>query len=483
MSRKPRVALVQAPIFEWTTPSNGIALIAAHLSAHGIPVRAYDASMPIKKKLHALVGGEWEYREEMVRTAAQRPELMSRLLDEQIERVLSFEPDFVGFSVLTGTEDWSLEMAGRIKARAPRCKIVFGGSQCMREILALDFIKHPAVDVVIIGEADLSSVAFFSAWDPTAAKLPRTPGVLLKEDGRIFDGGDGPEFEDLDRLPFLDFSGFDMDDYAGERMFLSSSRGCVRKCSFCTHIVQQKVFRHMSAARTVREVKHHLSRYPSRALVDVNDSLVNGNVRRLSELADAFIAYRGERLVTHPGTDFGWTGMAIIHPTMTKALLKKMRWSGCRSLRYGLESGSQKMVDLMQKNFRVADAEGVIRDTHEAGVGVHLFLLVGFPGETDEDFKMTLDFVERNAENIDGASVSFCEIQKGSHLDLHAEQYDIRVPVEDQTAWVSRDGSNTLALRQERARIAQDLVKRLGLWTRIHTTKVGDFKKVPGAPA
>jgi radical SAM superfamily enzyme YgiQ (UPF0313 family) len=349
----------------------------------------------------------------------------------------------------------------------------------MRENLGLAFIRHPAVDVVMLGEADLSTPRFFQKWEAERNPLPRIPGVLVKHGGQIVDGGEPEQVEDLDTLPFLDFSGFNLEDYSHNKIYLSTSRGCVRQCSFCTHIIQHKVFRTMSPQRTVAEIKHHLQDRPNGCLVEFNDSLINGDVRRVAEIADLLIDYRSERLLTHPGSDFGWSGMAILHPTLTLAMLRKMRWGGCRRLHFGLESGSQKMIDLMRKNFRLSDAVEIIKNAHKAGIGAHLFLLVGFPGETESDFQMTLDFVERHAPYLFGASVSFCEIQKASHLDRHAADYDVRLPVEDPTRWVSRDGSNNYDVRIERTRRAMDLIAKLGLSTCIHTSKIGEFIRVP----
>jgi hypothetical protein len=130
----------------------------------------------------------------------------------------------------------------------------------------------------------------------------------------------------------------------------------------------------------------------------------------------------------------------------------------------------------MRKKFRVAEAEAVIRDTHRAGIVPQLFIMAGFPGETEADFQETLDFIERNAEFIGGIMVSFCEIQKGSHLDRHVAEYDVRLPLTDRTHWVSKDGSNTYEVRRDRCARASRLIERLGLSiNKVHTTKVGDF--------
>jgi hypothetical protein len=154
--------------------------------------------------------------------------------------------------------------------------------------------------------------------------------------------------------------------------------------------------------------------------------------------------------------------MAILHPTMTPDLLAKMRRGGCRSLFYGLESGSQKVVDLMGKNFSLRDAATILRDTNKAGIAAGVFIMVGFPGETEADFEETLEFVRRNAPEIGRISTSLCDVQKGSHLDLHADEFGIETPILDRQRWRLKDGSNTDEIRRERHRRLRDLIARLG---------------------
>ncbi len=460
-ARRARVALVQAPVFDIWTPSNALAMLSALLRGAGLDARIHDASIAVHKTLSRRAGTPLTREDFMV--AVEDRDAVDPLLLEQAERVLEGEPDVAAFSILYRTEAATLRMAEHIKRLAPRCKVVLGGAQCLRENMAYELAAHPAVDAVVVGEADRSAVDFFSRFDPGAETAPRAAGVLTKEDGAIFDGGEAEVVEDLDSLPFMDFSGFDMDDYAGNKLFMYASRGCVRKCAFCTHILQHKTFRVMSPERVVAEIRQQLADYPGRNLVVFSDSLINGHVRNLKALAERLIELRADRLVSHRGLDFGWEAMAIIHPTLTAALLKRLQLSGCRQLAYGLESASQKVVDLMQKNFRVADAERVIRDTAAAGIVAELFIMVGFPGETEADFQLTLDFIERNAEHLGGVAVSYCEVQKGSELERRAGELGMRVPLEDGRHWVSRDGSNTLATRMDRARRVYELVARLGL--------------------
>lgn len=470
-----KVALVQAPVFDLKTPSNGLALLSAHLRAAGIECSVFDANRGVAKNFMTMLADGFEDSRTYLPVPDRHEAATSRFLDLEADRILAGGPDVVGFSVLARTEKHSLALAAKIKEREPRARVVFGGAQCLRENLAFDFAADPSVDAVALGEADLTFPGFLKGLDLGSRSCAPSPGMLVRKDGRIVDGGDPEVVTELDSLPYLDLGAFDLDDYAGMVLYLSTTRGCVRKCSFCTHIVGQKTYRTMSAVRTVAEIRHQMELHPERDNIEFTDSLVNGNVRRLGEVADLLVDYRLERVAKRRtgNWDFGWSGMAIIHPTMSPELLRRLRNSGCMMLRYGMESASQLVLDSMQKSVRVADAEKVVRDTHKAGIAVFLYVLVGFPTETEAAFRETLDFLERHAPFIKQVGVSSCEIQKGSHLDVHPEQYGLKLPLDDRLRWETADGQNTYAVREDRMRRINELVDRLGLGSYQFPTRLG----------
>jgi anaerobic magnesium-protoporphyrin IX monomethyl ester cyclase len=470
-----RVALVQAPAFDAATPSNALALLSAHLRRGGHEPLVFDASLRVRRALERSTGRDLTMIDDYYGCARERAAEVEALLELEARRIVAASPDLVGFSVLTMTEDWTLALAAAIKRLAPSIPIVLGGAQCLREAMAFELARRPGVDGVVLGEADVSFMRLVAALRPGTAELPVLPGLLARRGEAVVDGGDAEALEDLDALPFLDFSGFDMTQYSGERIFLSTSRGCVRKCAFCTHIVHQKVFRVMGPERTVAEIRHQLAAHPGRSYIEFNDSLVNGDVGRLARISELLVALRTERLGSSP-RDFGWSGMAILHPTMSPALLRKLRRGGCVALKYGFESASQRVVDLMRKDFRVADAERVIADTRAAGIEPYLFILVGFPGETEDDFQMTLDFIARNAGTLGGVMLSSAEVQKGSHLDVHAAEYGVRLPLESRVDWTSADGANDAGVRARRLARALALIERLGLARRhVFSSRTGSF--------
>jgi radical SAM superfamily enzyme YgiQ (UPF0313 family) len=477
MGKAVQVVLVQPPSYDWLTPSNGLALINAHLKVAGFKPRIVDSSMRVRKALSARLKRTFKNHVEYHEALVGHPGIVARLLSREIDAILKDSPTVVAFAVLTYTEKWSLHMAAAIKRRRPSTQIVFGGAQCLRENNAFDFIRNPDVDVVMLGEADVSFVKYVRALGGLrrGGVLPRIRGVLSKNGDKIVDGGDEEGVSDMDSLPFLDFGGFPMEDYVGDTVYVNTTRSCVRRCRFCTHFMMQKEYGVMSPERTLAEIKHHLDTFPNRKVILFSDSLVNGDTRRLSKLAELLLDYRLERLGRR-GQDgnFGWTGMAILHRTTTLELLRKLKASGCIELAYGLESGSQKVIDAMDKRFKITDAEEVIRNTKKVGIQVKTYMQFGFPGETEENFQETLAFIRRNAAYLGQVSISFTEIYKGSDLDLRPRFHGIKLPIADRTRWESEDGTNTYEVRFDRCQRAAKAARRAGIdVVEVYASKLG----------
>ena len=171
-----------------------------------------------------------------------------------------------------------------------------------------------------------------------------------------------PLIRKIDDLPFPDFSDFDWSRYPNPRLIpIMSSRGCVLKCSFCYETVYWKKFRVQSAKRIADEIQFQVENHPMKAEVEASpdrfyfmfaDSLVNGYLKNLLRMCDELI----EREL-----DVEWGGQATIDKRMTSEVLAKLRQAGCLGLCFGLESGSQPVLDKMGKKFQVPEAVQLLR--------------------------------------------------------------------------------------------------------------------------
>lgn len=196
-----------------------------------------------------------------------------------------------------------------------------------------------------------------------------------------------------------------------------TSRGCVNRCTYCAERVFWKNYRFRSAENVYTEIKHQHDTLGKNSFYIV-DSLINGNMKELERLCDLIIKDNTLRIY--------WGGKAAIRPEMTRGILQKLYKAGNRSIVYGIESGSDKVLQDMGKRFDIELTTKVIKETHESGIAVGTFWIIGFPTEKEEDFEETIRFIRTNKAYIDIVTPGYgCGILKGSELFINYRKYGI----------------------------------------------------------
>ncbi len=226
-----------------------------------------------------------------------------------------------------------------------------------------------------------------------------------------------------------------------------TSRGCVRKCAMCYERVLWPGFRHRSLGAIVGELRGHMERWGVR-MFSCNDLLLNGDPYFLGRLCDA---------LAESGLELQWWGNAVVHKKMDLDYFKRLRAGGLSSLSYGIESGSQRILDRMKKGYRAEDAGKVLRAGAEAGLNNTINLIVGFPGESEEDHRLTVRFVEEHHEAIHHVGVlATCIVFPHSILSREWEAFGLDAsslrpynPFLPITEWRDTNGLDA-ATRQER---------------------------------
>lgn len=437
-----KIAFIQCPGWGRDCPPYSMALLSAILRDVGHQVFCFDLNNAL------YCSGPEEYRKfwddkDQYSFWSSRGLIdkfiqdNQKMIEFQVEQVLNTEARVIGFTVHFSSLLLSLELAKRIKKKDKKIIIVFGGPDCCRQLRGFELIKENAVDIVNVGEGDRSILELVRRLESTD-KIDFLKGVLLKKNGSFIDCGDTDVVGDLNTLPFPDYSDFSEDILSGlykqpERLEILDSRGCITNCHFCSEWQFWKRFRSMSGERMFAEVCFQIKKYPQVDYFYFIGSLLNGNIKALSDFCD---------LVIENGLKIRWLGQAIVCKGMTNKFLQKMRRAGCQWLGYGIESGSQKIADRMNKRFSVKLAEQVLRDTHDVGIEVQANFMFGIPGETEDDFKQTLNFLRRNRGSMDSilASQSFCVIDKDTYLYNHPQAFGI-IDREHHLYWEAEAGN------------------------------------------
>jgi len=386
----------------------------------------------------------------------------SGYIDSLLDKIVALGIDLYAMSINVYSKNIAFYTAQKIKEKNPAARIFIGGPQCFPAYDGLKILENKYVDAICTGEGDLIWAKALDHFYKYRNLQLDVPGLSYKrENGDIVDSGVPEIARDLNSIPFADYSDIDFRKYGNVYKFsLMTSRGCINKCAFCSERPNFSVFRFRSAENIYNEIIKHLqdihdnpsvSRWKfmykrmRRKLmflpyISLNDSLINGVPKELEKFCDLVIQGRQK---------FSWGGMALIRKELTYNLLNKMKKAGCHNLAWGLESGCQEVLDLMHKKFfDITLAKQVIKMTHEAGIHQSISLIAGFPGETEEMFLKTKEFVKEFKDYL-VVGIQPMMIVKNSLVCDKPEDFGME-PGSDWLKWQTIDGTNTYDIRLQR---------------------------------
>jgi hypothetical protein len=395
-TRKTKLALVMCPEWSPYMPPFSLARLSGIAKSAGyethvmdLNVRAYrvyrDDWQPNNKLPFRLwdAAGSWHWLGETYLNDIHP--VLEPILSEAIDELIELDPQVVGFSMYYISEEPTKWMAQELKRRAPHIKIVIGGPNAHKNW----FASQSYYDYVVVGEGEIN---LLKVLEDVENGVEHTETVVLRqdEDQRVnINGLPMPDYESID------FSLYDLPNGVNSEL----SRGCTAKCTFCeeTHFWK---YRQRQAVDVITEIEW-LYYNKGTDVIWFIDSLVNGNLKELRAFCKAVEA---KKLPIH------WTGYARCDGRMDLEYFKDLKAGGCIILNYGIESGSQKVLDDMAKGVTIKEMEDNFRHGKEVGIYAATNWIVGFPTEDLQDFtdSMTLLWRMRNMNiNNVGAGVGY----------------------------------------------------------------------------
>lgn len=454
-----KAAMIMMPAWSIDTPPMATAYLSTYLRSNNYDVNVFDFNLDLYKnipedKKYLFDGNRFNawFPDDNFRKNILEGLGLERFIDGWAKQIIDKKMDVACFSTYYSNYLSCLKLAQKIKQLDQNKIIIFGGPESDRYENGYEFIKKDFVDIVVIGEGELTLRRILEAISEKG-EMKNIKGILCKEGDQIHDNK-GVEIEDIDKIPFPSFGDFNLSDYASKDMLpILASRGCVRGCKFCSSWPFWK-YRCRKAENVLEEICYLKNRYGINKF-DIIDASINGDFEQLNRLCDLFIQER---------SNISWGGKANIRPEMTGEFLEKMYAAGCRWLSYGVESGSQRVVTDMGKDFDVELACEVLKNTHKAKINVATFFIIGYPIETRLDFFKTLWFVIKNRKHIGSiSSGQKCGIPDNSVLRRQASKYGIRF---EKNGW--HCGNNSPRERELRHRVFKVVTKLISLKT-LHT--------------
>ncbi|MBU4511804.1 B12-binding domain-containing radical SAM protein [Patescibacteria group bacterium] len=300
------------------------------------------------------------------------------------EAVKKIKPDVVGMNTLTFTLIEVLEVARLVKEVDPKIKVILGGVHV--NIYPEETISFPEVDFLILGEGENVIVELLDAISDED-KLRQVTGVVFKNSqGEIINTGKRPLITNLDEIPFPARELTAYQKYTG---LLSSespitsmltSRGCPYNCLFCHRPHFGRIFRARSAGNVVKEMI--LCRDMGIKEIIIYDDTFTIDRQRVVDICKQLIDNK---------VKIKWDVRARVD-TVDKELLNLMKEAGCVRIHYGVEAGTQKILDVLRKGITLDMAYDVFKMTKRAGIGTLGYFMIGSPRETREDIMATIKF-------------------------------------------------------------------------------------------
>ncbi len=325
-----------------------------------VPIGLYSIAAVLKENSYDVEVMNWC---EINRT----PEKIREILHEKVPRV-------IGFSIVNGNRWGAIEIARMAKEMDPKVTIVFGGiGACF---LWEHFLKHfPEIDYIVLGEGEYSFLKLIRLLEEGEERNPKeVPGIAFRSDSEIKRTGLAPPIEDLDALP--------TPARYFEYKHLSSSRGCTWQCSFCgSPKFWGETIRWRSPEHFVREV----------------EVLYNKGIRFFYFSDDTF-TMRKERVIEickriiERKLKIGWFAISRVN-YVDEDMLFWMRKSGCLQISYGIESGSEKIREVLNKRIKTDQIKKAFRLTTKYGILARAYFIYGSPGETWKTIQQTIDLM------------------------------------------------------------------------------------------
>jgi len=331
----------------------------------------------------------------------------------------------VGMTVFSGPSiGMALKLSRAIKARFPTTPVVWGGWH--PSILPEQCIASGAVDAVVIAQGEGTFRELLDAIDDRD-RWPDIPGLCVRNSNGSPQRTAPRPLAKMDQFPAARYEILDVETYfkhKGKRQIdYSSSRGCPYKCTFCADpLVYESKWTGLAAERVLDELQQLYGRYGMTEVFFLDDDLF-ASLKRIQALASEFIRAK---------IPFQWKGAARADELcrLPEEFFEVLRESGCARINIGAESGSQRMLDRIKKQYRVDQILTAARRAGQAGISLSYSFIAGFPGETERDFQSTVDVlrkIRRESSSIE-AHVYFYSPYPGTELVRELEQLGMRLP-------------------------------------------------------
>ena len=318
---------------------------------------------------------------------------LQKMSDNNLRRKTA-AADMVGITGMITEYEGILRLVDIIKEANAETRVILGGP--LATTLPQEILQSSQTDFIVIGEGEKTIVNLVSAIKH-GGNFSDVEGIAYKDGGRIIIAEQPEPIADLDTIPFparhlldmnrylqnhFDNFGFKIKDFGKIKSTnLISSRGCPYSCTFCFKAMWGSKWRARSPENIIDEMEL-LHRENGVNGFFFNDDTFVLDKKRVLKFCE---------LLKERGLSVPWYCNGRIN-LMTKELLETMYDAGCRGIAYGIESGTQQILDSMKKNIALDQVRKAVKWTKEAGINTTGYFMIGMLGESKTTIRETMSF-------------------------------------------------------------------------------------------
>lgn len=312
--------------------------------------------------------------------------------EQTLEKAKKFKPHIIALTAVTPSLLKTVKLAEMMKKALPKVPVVIGGPH-FTAVPEQTLLDYPVFDYGVVGEGEntLKELVETLSADKT---LLDVSGVAFRENGKVIFGAPRPVIKDLDSLPFPEWDlldGFPRHYHPALFKYkklpsthLISARGCPNKCIFCDTSVFSRQIRFHSAEYVLEMIGWLVNNFGLREIIFEDDQFLIKK-GRVAEICEGLLK---------ANWGISWCCSGRVNSVNDIDLLKLMKRSGCWQVSYGIESGSQEILDFAKKGTTIAQIVNAVRLTNEAGILSKGYFIFGLPRETEQSMRNTINFAK-----------------------------------------------------------------------------------------
>ena len=343
--------------------------------------------------------------------------------EHYLPSILKEDIDILGISI-TSVEQIipGLTLAHLVKQAAPHIHITAGGSVFTKLVDRMERDGTPVfqfLDSIIVHEGETPMLKLVEEVRG-GGDLSKVPNLVWENKGKVKVNRPFAK-EELNNLPTPDFDGMPLDLYLSpERVLpIMGSRGCYwERCAFCSIPFDHMDFHVRYAENVVNDVKKLKEKYNCDYFFFTDEALPINFMRTFATK------------IIEADLDIKWTGeLKFEKSLLTENRMELLYESGCRKLIFGLESYNQRVLDSMKKGVELEVVDRIVEECVRIGIGMHFYLITGFPTETPDEARESVDFVVNNQRVLDSRGfsciISQFDLEKGTPLENNPSEWGI----------------------------------------------------------